>query len=61
MGAVLMTLLSFIVGLLICGVWSSLTSLGIAPLPASGNLNGIFGLTVSVGALVGLVLQVVWS
>lgn len=61
MGAVLMTLLSFVVALLICGAWSALNGLGVVSLPPSGNLNCVVGLIVCLGALVGLALQVVWS
>lgn len=61
MGAVLITMLSFVVGLIVCGMWASLCSLGIAAMPVSGNLDGVLGLIVCSGAVVGVGLQIVCS
>ena len=61
MGFVLMTLLSFVVGLFICLAWASLNSLGVVDLPPSGRFDGVVGLTVCGGALIGAVLQIIWS
>lgn len=61
MGALFVTLLSFVLGLIVCGIWASLNSLGLVPLPPLGSLDGVIGLCLCSGVGVGVVLQIVWG